>query len=45
MSQAIDQGYVTYDALNAAMPADHYTSEEIEAVVDYCEPSRRLVYF
>jgi hypothetical protein len=30
IARALEQGYVTHDALNAALPPDEYTNEEIE---------------
>jgi hypothetical protein len=32
IGRALEQGYVTYDALNEAMPSDDYTNEEIEEI-------------
>jgi hypothetical protein len=33
VGRALEQGYVTHDALNAAMPPDEYTTEEIEEML------------
>ncbi len=32
IARGLEQSYVTYDALNAAMPSDEYTNEQVEIV-------------